>query len=58
MTTTETIAPNMTSTTIISTTGITGANMITAETTVPSMSSTVTTETTPPNTTITTTAIT
>ncbi|CAF4414523.1 unnamed protein product, partial [Rotaria sp. Silwood2] len=27
MTTTETIAPNMTSTTIISTTGITGANM-------------------------------
>ncbi|CAF4925052.1 unnamed protein product, partial [Rotaria sp. Silwood2] len=32
--------------------------MITAETTVPSMSSTVTTETTPPNTTITTTAIT
>ncbi|CAF4398220.1 unnamed protein product, partial [Rotaria sp. Silwood2] len=32
--------------------------MTTAETTVPSMSSTVTTETTPPNTTITTTAIT
>ncbi|CAF4407960.1 unnamed protein product, partial [Rotaria sp. Silwood2] len=32
--------------------------MTTAETTVPSMASTVTTETTPPNTTITTTAIT
>ncbi|CAF4397429.1 unnamed protein product, partial [Rotaria sp. Silwood2] len=32
MTTTETIVPNMTSTTTISTTGITGANMTTAET--------------------------